>query len=103
MNFKSTALLFGLVLAMLWTFGLMLALKKGTPQENSVMPSLNAEQDVVIDTIRIQRKEKDKKEEEIVFTKDKDNWRMKQPPVNATVRVESFKINQIVIQGRSSS
>lgn len=97
MNFKSTALLFGLLLAMLWTFGVMLAVKRGSVDDNAVLPSLQGDPDVVIDSVIITR-DKDKKSEKIVFTKDKDNWRMQQPPLATSVRVESFKVTQIVNQ-----
>lgn len=97
MNFKSTALLFGLLLAMLWTFGLMLAVKRSSADDNAILPSLQGDSDIVIDSVTI-TKDKDKKSEKVVFTKDKDNWRMQQPPLATSVRVESFKVSQIVNQ-----
>src|SRR6266403_806715 len=97
MNFKSTALLFGLLLGMLWLFGLMLSSKKRPQDESFVLPSMRgASLDLTVDFIKILRRGKDKIELE--FTRDKDNWRMQQPPLAYTVRAEAFKVNQLVNQ-----
>jgi hypothetical protein len=94
MNFKSTALLFGLLLIMLWVFGLMLTTKKGPREEDFVFPSMHGSKDAIIDFVRVVRKGK----EELEFKREKDNWMMTQPPLSFWIRAETFKVNQLVNQ-----
>jgi len=98
MNLRNTALLFGLLLGMLWLFGLMLAYKKGV-DEALIVPGLQ-ESTVSIDKIVVQRKEADKKPEELDFTKDTKTWRMQQAPLKYSVLTDSFKVDHIVNQIR---
>jgi len=100
MNFKSTALLFGLLLGMLWLFGLMLASKKGSADEMLIMPSLQGP-NITIDTVKVQRKEKEKPEE-FDFFKEKKIWRLQQAPLKYSVLVDGFKVDQIVNQIRDA-
>src|SRR5262245_57972458 len=97
MNFRSTFLLFGLFLAMLWTFGLMVSLKRGPKEETFLLPALHAERDKIkdkIDHIHILR-ERGKRpdgtpiKDEFVFTKQKDgSWTMEVPPLKRAIKVE---------------
>src|SRR5260370_25293742 len=96
MNFKSTALLFGLLLGMLWLFGLMLTSKKGTREEDWVVPGMHESLGVTVDVVKVLRKGKDKIELEL--TGDKDTRRMQQPPLAFTVRADLFKVKQLVDQ-----
>src|SRR5437016_7963764 len=100
MNFRSTTLLFGLLLGMLWLFGLTVAHKKTAVDASFLMPTLQADSGVVVDSITIQRRIKDKKPEEFQFIKDKDNdvWSLKLPDVQKSVKLENFKVDQIVRQ-----
>jgi hypothetical protein len=100
MNFKSTALLFGLLLGMLWLFGLMLASKKSSADEMLIMPSLQGP-NITIETVKVQRKETDKKEESDFF-KEKKVWRLQQAPLKYSVLVDGFKVDQIVNQIRDA-
>ena len=96
MNFKSTALLFGLLLGMLWLFGLMLTAKKSQREEDFVFPSMHGAKEVTIDVVRVLRKGKNAIELE--FRREKDNWKMEQPPWKPIIRAEAFKVNQLVNQ-----
>ena len=99
MNFRSTALLFGLLLGMLWLFGLTVAHKKTAVDPSFLLPTLQAKTDVVIDSITIQRKVKDKQQpEEFEFTKQNDVWMLKLPGIQKSVKLESFRVDQIVRQ-----
>jgi hypothetical protein len=98
MNFKSTALLFGLLLGMLWLFGLMLTSRKGTREEDLVFPSMHDSRDLTIDQVEVVRKEKGKLKDKFEFTREKDNWRMKEPPLAYSIRAEGFKVDQLVRQ-----
>src|SRR5207244_12173084 len=56
--------------------------------------------DIVIDSVTIERRAAGKEPEQFHFTKSKegDNWMLKLPGVQKSVKVESFKVNQIVNQ-----
>jgi hypothetical protein len=94
MNLRTTPLLFGLLLGILWLFGLMLIYKKTTPDENLIVPSLQGVDTKDIDTVRIQFKDKDKKDEELVFQQVNEQWVLKQH--GQEVRVEGFRIDDII-------
>ena len=64
MSFRSTTFLFGLLLGMLWLFGLTVAHKKTAVDASFLMRSLQANPLVVIDSITIARKVKDKEPEQ---------------------------------------
>ena len=48
MNFRNTFALFGLFLAMLWLFGLMVSIKRSTKEETFIMPAFHGDQDALI-------------------------------------------------------
>ncbi len=64
------------------------------------MPTLQANPDVVIDAITIQRKVKGKEPETFQFTKDKANdvWTLQVPGVHKSVKLEAFRVDQMVKQ-----
>jgi hypothetical protein len=97
MNFKSTALLFGLLLGMLWLFGLMLSTRKPPQDEGFVLPTMRgASLDLTVDWVKVLRKGKEPLELE--FTREKDNWRMTQAPLGFSVRAKDFKVQQLINQ-----
>src|SRR2546423_10009327 len=100
MNFRSTSLLFGLLLAMLWLFGLTVAHKKTAVDASVLLPSLQATPEPVIESVTIQRKIKGKEPEEFQFIKDTSNdvWTLKLPGVHKSVKLEAFRVDQIVRQ-----
>ncbi len=97
MNLRTTPLLFGLLLGILWLFGLMLVYKKAPTDENLIVPSM-AGPDVKIDAVTIQFAEGKEggAKEPLVFTKENDLWYLQQQ--GQKVRVEGFKIDGIVRQ-----
>src|SRR4051794_18707338 len=100
MNFRSTTLLFGLLLGMLWLFGLMVAHKKTAVDRSFLMESLQRYPDTVIDSVTIERRAVGKEPERFQFTRKSkgDNWMLKLPGIQKSVKVESSKIDQIVSQ-----
>src|ERR1041385_3864604 len=93
MNFRSTILAFGLLLGMLWLFGLMLALHTGTLEKDLILPTLHVASDAEIDEVTVDRRD-DK--QRFVFTKKDDKWRVRVPPVKRSAPVESSRIDDIV-------
>jgi hypothetical protein len=98
MNLRTTAWLFALMLSMLWLFGLMLAFKKNPLDKAAVVPTLQAARNVEIDKVVVERKPEGKEPQEFVFVKDKDGWRFSDPASKLAVKVESFRVDQIVSQ-----
>jgi hypothetical protein len=92
MNFRTTTLLFGLLLTTLWVFGLMIAHKKTSFDRNVIVPSMQGK-NVNIDKILIQRKE-DKKDIEIELGKIGDYWYLKAQGQQA--RIEGYHANNII-------
>lgn len=98
MNFRSTAYLFAVMFSMLWLFGLMLAFKKNPLDQAYVVPTLQAARDIDIISVAVERKPKDKEPQEFQFTQDNDVWRLKDVASGVAVKVEGFRINDIVNQ-----
>src|SRR5262245_3282530 len=97
MNFRSTTFLFGLLLGMLWLFGLMVAWKKTAVDPSFLMPTLQAGgQDIEVDSITIKRRIKGKEPEEFHFEKKGEDWMLSVPGIKQTVKLDKFKINEIV-------
>ena len=94
MNLKTTPLLFGVLLGILWLFGLMLVYKKGAVDENLIMPTMQGP-DVKVDTVRVQYKDK-KSDDELVFQEENDQWFLQQH--GQKVKVEGFRINDLIRQ-----
>lgn len=94
MNLRSTTLFFGLLLSMLWLFGLTLAWKKTAPSPNLIVPSLK-DPDVKIHTVTVERpgSEKGKKVEDH-FVKEGDHWYLVGDGQKA--RVEDFRIQGLI-------
>jgi hypothetical protein len=73
MNFRTTALLFGLVLGMFALFGLMLAIKRTPLDETFVLPTLRADYDNIDwNSVEVVRSVKGK-DEVWTFTRNKDD------------------------------
>ncbi|MCI0379628.1 MAG: DUF4340 domain-containing protein [Gemmataceae bacterium] len=112
MSFRSTGILFALLFAMLWLFGLMLAHKKTQVDESAIVPTLQKmPPDMIVESVTVERRDKDK-EQVFQFTQDferkeekdgvklvsKDVWTYRQPGAKSAVKVEGFRINQMVNQ-----
>ena len=87
MNLKTTPFLFGLLLTILFLFGLMLVYKKNPVDENLIMPTMQADAD--IDTLRFVYHHKDK-EAEADFTAAKKaiNAALANPNLTAEQKTE---------------
>jgi len=95
MNFRSTILAFGLLLGMLWLFGLMLALHTGTLEKDLVLPTFHAAKDAEIDQVTIERQEGGA-DEKFVFTRKEDDWHMRVPPVKRSTVAIANKVQDII-------
>jgi hypothetical protein len=92
MSFKTTYILFGVLIAMLGLFGLLLAFKKSGPDRGDVFPSLNDPKKPVnlsdVDSVTIERKG----EKRLVLVRDKRGWHTDNP----RVRLLDFKVKTLV-------
>ncbi|MCI0684416.1 MAG: DUF4340 domain-containing protein [Gemmataceae bacterium] len=102
MNLRSTAWLFAVMFSMLWLFGLMLAFKKNPLDRSYVVPTLQAARDLDVVSVTIERRPPGKDPQEFQFTQDNDVWRLKDASSNLAVKVESFRINNIVSQVKNA-
>lgn len=100
MNFRVTALLFGLLMITLWVFGLMIAHRKAAGEPGVVVPSLR--EDAKIDKLLVKHKmgEKSEKEVEDVFESSGDRWFLVKD--KEKVRVEGFRIEGIIREIRDA-
>ncbi len=96
MNLKTTPLFFGLLLGILWLFGLMLVYKRGAVDENLIMTTMGP--DAKVDTVIVKYggDKKDKDNDELVFLQENDLWYLKRSGVS--VRVEGFRIEDMIRQ-----
>src|SRR5450631_420146 len=97
MNFRITTFFFGLLLAMLWVFGLMIAHKKTASDSTAIVPSLT---DAKVESIKIERTEKGKELPAVLFEQKDDVWYLKD--AGQSTRVEGFQINRILEQIREA-
>ena len=101
MNFRITALFFGLLLTMLWVFGLMIAHKKSASDPAFVLENSVRSKDAKIDKVLIKQSEKGKDAVEFELITVDDKWFLKEGQQQA--RVEGFRIeNQIIKQLREA-
>ncbi len=97
MNFRITTLFFGLLLTMLWVFGLMIAQKKSASDPAFVMPSTLRGKDAKVSSVVIKKSEKGKDPEQYEFvTSPEDKWFLKVG--DQQVRVEGYRIEQQIIK-----
>ena len=98
MNFRTTTALFGLLLLVLWVFGLMLAIKKSSLDDGFVMPKLATVPKDKITYVEIKQGDKT-----YVFTKESDKgWRLKAPPSEQEVRAEDRKVEDMIDEVRAA-
>src|SRR5712675_478324 len=103
MNFKTTYILFGVLVGLVTLFGLVLLLNPAKPIDTTyVLPSLHDPSKPVkptdIDTVIIERTRP--KPEKLVFLRDKDNprWHMTEPLTLRPERVDRFAVDRVVDQ-----
>src|SRR5688572_30296790 len=95
MNLKTTPLLFGLLLVILWSFGLTLAYKKTAVDEALVLPSLRGG-DVKIDTVHIKYEGDKDKKPDVLLIQEGESWYHKEG--GQKVKVEGFRVEQLIRQ-----
>lgn len=102
MNFRITTLFFGLLLTMLWVFGLMIAYKKSAGDPAFVMHDASLRsKDAKIDRVVIRKTDKAKDASDAEFFSLDEKWYLKEG--QQQVRVEGFRIdNQIIKQIREA-
>jgi hypothetical protein len=101
MSFRGTALLFGVLMGMLWFFGLMTSMKQSERDETFLFPALQANIDITIDAVRIDKHESGKTTE-LRFARTDEGWFMEEPPAKVQARADSFKIDQLIRQVRDT-
>ncbi len=98
MNSRITILFFGLLLSMLWLFGVMIAQRRIAGDQSYIAPSLHAV-GLKIDKVVVKRTDKDNKAE-IVFVKINDLWYLRND--KQQVKVEGNQIDKLVEQIRNA-
>jgi Domain of unknown function (DUF4340) len=92
MSFKTTYVLFGVLLGMLGLFGLMLIMKSTTEDFGYVLPSFHDEKKPVttadIDTVEIAPRNGDT----MVFVRRDQGWYLQKPEI----RLEAYRVNDLV-------
>src|SRR5262245_17372920 len=91
MNFRITTLFFGLLLTLLWVFGLMVAHKKSAGDVNLVMSKAFLE--AKIDKIHIKRTDAGKSTE-ATFRLDGEQWYLEEG--KQRTRVDGFRLKNIL-------
>jgi hypothetical protein len=99
MSFKSTFLLFGILIGTLCIFGLTLATKHGAGDEGYVLPSLHEEQGatMAIDAVDLHRGGKT-----YAFVRGDKGWKLSLPPGKQEFRVDEVKVDKIIDQAKNA-
>lgn len=93
MNLRTTPLLFGLVLGILWLFGLALVYKKGAVDESFILPSMQLS-DVKVDAVTIEKTTDKGGTQKDDFVLANELWYVVQGDYK--VRVENFRIDDMI-------
>jgi hypothetical protein len=96
MNLRTTPLLFGLLLGILWLFGLMIVYKKGAVDQAFILPTAQGI-DVKIDAVTIEKRIKGKDKdttEQLTFNRIDDQWYVVQGDLK--VKVENFHVDDMI-------
>jgi hypothetical protein len=100
MRFKTTYILFGVLAAGLVLFGAMLSWKKSVDKEGFVFPSFHDKDkpakidDIDRVEIEVQRDRDGARDDQLVFVRQDQNWRLEKP----AVRVEGTLVSQLIHQ-----
>jgi hypothetical protein len=98
MNFRTTTLLFGLLLLVLWAFGLMVAIRKSAIDEGMVMPKFGKEgSGVTVTQVEITKEGK-----KYTFTKGERGWKLKGPGSDQEVRADDKRVEDLIEEVRSA-
>ncbi|HYV35267.1 MAG TPA: hypothetical protein VE988_06160, partial [Gemmataceae bacterium] len=92
MSFRTTTLLFGLLLAVLWTFGMVLAMRRSTLDQGFVSPQFAQDTESNVNSVEIAKDGKS-----LIFTKAEDGaWFMTQTGYKQKVRVPTNKVTDLI-------
>jgi hypothetical protein len=91
MSFKTTALLFGILLWVLGLFGLMLAYQRTKLDEGLVMPTLTKDQTADIGTVEVEREG-----HKYTFFKTSAGWRLRIDPYRQALRADGGRVQEII-------
>ncbi len=97
MSFRTTAALFGILIAVLMLFGLMLARQRSQLDPGFVIPTLAKEKDVAIGTVEVGGEGKT-----YVFFKSGSGWRLRLPSSKVDVRADDAKVRELIDQVRQA-
>src|SRR5262245_3364052 len=97
MNFRITALLFAFLIAVLFLFGLTLALKRHYTDPGFLLPDIATNPDLQVEKVVLT-----KEGEEYTFYKKGSQWLVKLPGFNEGVRVETIRMDEIIKQVRTA-
>jgi hypothetical protein len=97
MSFKTTSLLFGVLLGVLTVFGLLATFQKRRLDQSYVLPSLHKDETAVIDGVEVERDGRT-----YDFFKTAAGWRLRLPGSGVEVRADDGKVNEIIEQVRKA-
>jgi hypothetical protein len=91
MSFRTTALLFGILIGVLWLFGLMLTYQRNKLDPGFVLPTLAKEKKAEIVKVVIERDG-----HKYAFSKADGGWKLRAPPGEQAVRADEGKVQDII-------
>jgi hypothetical protein len=91
MSFRTTALLFGILIGVLWLFGLMLTLQKTKVDERLVLPTLGKEKNPSINKVEIKKGDLN-----LTFVKGTAGWEMTISPHSQKLRADDNTIQGLI-------
>jgi hypothetical protein len=97
MNFKTTSLLFGLLIAMLLVFGIAVQVPRSAADRGAVFPSIAGNRTLTIETVVLDRGAK-----ETLLVKTDKGWRLKEPPATQQARADEGRVDQIIDEVRTA-
>ena len=91
MSFKTTALLFGTMMGVLWLFGLMNTLQRGKLDEGFVVPTLARDETAKITTVEIEREG-----HKYTFFDTDTGWRLRIDTHPQELRADESKVREVI-------
>jgi hypothetical protein len=97
MNFKTTCILFGVLIALLLAFGIAVQIPRSTTEKAALFPAISQDFSLAIETVVL-----DQQGKEIRLVKTGRGWRLREPPGTAQARADEGKVDQIIEQVRTA-
>jgi hypothetical protein len=95
MNFRTTALLFGLLLTMLLVFGIVVQVPRGAVDKSALFPDIADTPSLAIETVVLERGGK-----QIRLVKSGRGWQLQLPTGNQATRADETRVEDIIAQVR---